>query len=421
MDVEVPALRAVIYELEETSLLSLEVSPSLLSSNVSHHNLVPVGLTFPSDLAFVQAAVRDVMERRRNMTVKMKISGLGISSQVFSFDTLLYEVTTPSPGAAAETPPILALDYTLTDTSDISASFDISLEIDNPMDFAIGLSDVTLKGLYTDIPFVSWTMNEDFSTIHPGQNMISGRAVVFGEDELSDRCRDSGLLNLQFCVPNEFLSALLEANVKRSGSDITSEAGGVPVQCLVSFTNVFGDAIELMVDLVLWSSGAADSTEEEAAGPDFEILAGYVFEWWEVITLENVLAFINGNSAMTLPITFQFHNPFAFGIDILLVELDVLMKDLDGSPDLWFVPGGAYGRDEEVMVLEQFSYISSINMPGLAYVDVQVEAVIDTERRQELSNRSILYVEMLDLKANLSYNIYIFINMHLVLLNFKII
>jgi hypothetical protein len=208
----------------------------------------------------------------------------------------------------------------------------------------------------------------------PGRNVLAADVTIFGEEVLSERCSASGLTNPRFCVPNEFISLVIAAE----------QAAGVPCELSLSFVNSRGATVELLVPMAIWSLETGQSRTDTEG---IDILTDMQFDWSDIVTLDNVLAFISGSQVMEIPVDLTLKNPLNFPLVIQAVGLDLRLKDLDGSPDFWYIPGPAYPINWEEVMVDNFRYTRDFSVGGQAEVTVGMTMEIPGSRRQELSNR----------------------------------
>ena len=101
------------------------------------------------------------------------------------------------------------------------------------------------------------------------------------------------------------------------------------------FTNINGEAVTLRVDMAIYSQDPTPPLEDEST----QLLVDEEIDTSSFLTFSNFVAYVTGSSPMKVPMSFWFENPFNFDLSLSELRMDVLMKDLDGSPDFIFLFG----------------------------------------------------------------------------------
>lgn len=171
--------------------------------------------------------------------------------------------------------------YWLTGTTANSATFQAAVGVSNPFSFPLTLGTVTVVGNY-DSKFSSEVLEcvcekrgvyglivydyhccEDVNfagitatiNLEEGYNNLSPAITLHGMPTLTSRCSGSSITNKQFCVANELIGRIIAYDLYYPD--------GTQVKVTASYNNIFGDAVNVRMDLSVYAEDANPREIEE--------------------------------------------------------------------------------------------------------------------------------------------------------------
>lgn len=223
--------------------------------------------------------------------------------------------------SGAEEEDSVSLSYEVTHTHGNGATFNLYTSFNSSFRFPIEWGEVTLEASFMGFPVGRVTHDLN---IQPGPNALTVALEIFGQDVLAGPCTSTSIVNPKFCIANELIRQVINRD---------TVPDGIILDLVLTMTSIYGDPLTFRLDSVLFQQDPDFPPEferYESLGliPDFGVELGDTA--WGLISGI-------GSSSWEATAWIAIHNIFNFTLEAHSLKLDLVLKDWDGVPDVWYL------------------------------------------------------------------------------------